>query len=185
MITTKTLIIHPQDKSTTFLNHVYANIPNKTVVQGGISKTDVKKLIVSHDRVMMMGHGSPYGLFSIGQFHDTFGFIVDNEMTSLLAEKINNVFIWCYASQFLQKTQLQGFATGMFISEVSEAHYCDVKLVNKQMIDESNASFVNVMSQCIHFDSASLYEQLRDSEYATLAQKNPVAQYNYERLYYN
>lgn len=185
MITTKTLIIHPQDKSTIFLNDIYMNIPNKTVVQGGISKTDVTKLIKSHDRIMMMGHGSPHGLFSIGQFYNTFGFIVDKEMTSLLAEKTNNVFIWCYASQFLQATQLRGFATGMFISEVSEANYCGVKLVNQQMIDESNASFVNVISQCIHFDSASLYEQLRDSEYAILAQKNRVARYNYDRLYYN
>ena len=64
----KTLIIHPADESTTFLDIVYKNIPDKTVVTGGISKMDVMKLIESHDRVMMMGHGSPGGLFNVGQF---------------------------------------------------------------------------------------------------------------------
>ena len=64
----KTLIIHPADESTTFLDIVYKNIPNKTVVKGGCSKMDVMNLIKEHDRVMMMGHGSPGGLFSIGQF---------------------------------------------------------------------------------------------------------------------
>jgi hypothetical protein len=185
MVTTKTLIIHPQDKSTIFLNDIYTNIPNKTVIQGGVSKTDVTKLIKSHDRVMMMGHGSPHGLFSIGQFYNTFGFIVDKEMTSLLAKKTNNVFIWCYASQFLQATQLRGFATGMFISEVSEANYCGVKLEHPQMVEDSNASFVNVVSDCIHLDSSALYNHLLDSEYAILAQKNPVARYNYDRLFHN
>jgi hypothetical protein len=64
----KTLIIHPADESTTFLDIVYQNIPNQTLIQGGCSKMDVMKMIKEHDRVMMMGHGSPGGLFSIGQF---------------------------------------------------------------------------------------------------------------------
>ena len=64
----KTLIVHPKDDSTFFLDIVYKNIPNKTIITGGITKTELKELIKSHDRVMMMGHGSPGGLFSVGQF---------------------------------------------------------------------------------------------------------------------
>lgn len=56
---TKTLIIHPSDPSTSFLNVVYESIPNKTVITGGITKSEVQQLIREHDRVMMMGHGSP------------------------------------------------------------------------------------------------------------------------------
>jgi hypothetical protein len=89
-----TLIIHPQDASTTFLNDIYANIPNKTVVQGGVSKLDVKKMIARHDRIMMMGHGSPRGLFSISQFKNTYRFIIDDEMISLLSKNTDNIFIW-------------------------------------------------------------------------------------------
>jgi hypothetical protein len=52
----KTLIIHPKDDSTTFLDIVYKDVPNQTLVQGGLSKLEIMKLIESHDRVMMMGH---------------------------------------------------------------------------------------------------------------------------------
>ena len=57
----KTLIIHPQDPSTTFLSPIYANLRNKTVIKSGITKSELRELIVSHDRVLMLGHGSPYG----------------------------------------------------------------------------------------------------------------------------
>ena len=66
-----TLIIHPEDPSTSFLNIVYKDIPNKTLVTGGISKQEVMELIKEHDRIMMMGHGSPVGLFGIEKFNDT------------------------------------------------------------------------------------------------------------------
>ena len=64
----KTLIVHPKDNSTTFLDVIYKDIPDQTLITGGITKTELKELIKSHDRVMMMGHGSPNGLFSVGQF---------------------------------------------------------------------------------------------------------------------
>jgi len=95
----KTLIIHPEDKSTSFLDIVYNPIPNKTVVTGGVSKEDIKKLIKEHDRVMMMGHGSPGGLFSIGRFSGAGGYIIDQTMVPLLMEKDNSVFIWCNADK--------------------------------------------------------------------------------------
>ena len=41
----KTLIIHPEDPSTFFLDIVYAPIENKTVITGGVSKSEVQKLI--------------------------------------------------------------------------------------------------------------------------------------------
>jgi hypothetical protein len=180
-----TLIIHPQDPSTTFLNDIYANIPKKTVVQGGVSKLDIKKMIVKHDRIMMMGHGSPRGLFSISQFKNTYGFIIDDEMISLLSKNSNNIFIWCYASQFLQNKNLGGFATGMLISEVSEAYYHDIKVADQEMVDESNTCFVNVISTCIDQSAAEILAYMMKSDYQKLAKSNPVAKYNFERFYYN
>jgi len=66
----KDLIIHPDDPTTTFLSQIYAQLTNKTVIRGGISKSEIPKLIESHDRVLLLGHGSPYGLLSQGQFPD-------------------------------------------------------------------------------------------------------------------
>ena len=49
----KTLIIHPADPSTSFLDIVYAPIENKTVITGGVSKTEVQQLKV---QVIMAQH---------------------------------------------------------------------------------------------------------------------------------
>jgi hypothetical protein len=105
----KTLIIHPEDDSTTFLDIVYKSIPDKTVITGGVSKSDVMKLIEEHDRVMMMGHGSPGGLFSCGQFGTSGGYIIDQSSIPYLKTKSDNVFIWCNADKFVETYKLQGF----------------------------------------------------------------------------
>ena len=114
----KTLIIHPEDPSTFFLDIVYAPIENKTVITGGVSKSEVQKLIREHDRVMMMGHGSPGGLFNVGRFSGCGAYIIDQQMVPLLKEKTDNVFIWCNADKFVDIFGLKGFYSGMFISEV-------------------------------------------------------------------
>ena len=46
----KTLVIHPEDSSTWFLNRVYENIENLTLVTGNVSKEEVKSMIRDHDR---------------------------------------------------------------------------------------------------------------------------------------
>lgn len=182
----KTLIIHPLDGSTTFLDIVYKNIPNKTVIQGGCSKMDVMNLIKEHDRVMMMGHGSPGGLFAIGQFDNCGskygGYIIDQSMVPLLKEKDNSVFIWCNADKFVNTFQLKGFYSGMFISEVGEALYCGLPGTQQDEVDESNYGFVNIIGKYINEDKDIIYENVM-KEYGIIAEENPVALYNHNRLY--
>lgn len=180
-----TLIIHPEDSTTVFLKDIYKDIPDKTVVQGGVTKKEIEEMIQSHDRIMMMGHGSPSGLFSVGQFPDTRIFIIDSSMTSLLEAKKDSVFIWCYADKFLESTALKGFATGMFISEIGEALICGVKSVSQDMIDTSNSCFVDVVAKHVHLPAHDIYTHVMRGEYMHLAKTNPVAKYNYERMYYN
>lgn len=178
----KTLIIHPKDSSTSFLEIVYKTIPNKTVITGGIMKEEVAELIKEHDRVMMMGHGYPGGLFSVGQFPGTYSTIIDFSMVPLLNEKENNVFIWCNADKFVDKYQLKGFYSGMFISEVGEAMYCGVFGTDQDIVDESNYGFCNIISKHINENSDVIYENVK-KEYGLIAESNPVAYYNFNRLY--
>ncbi|MFM1972418.1 MAG: hypothetical protein RL185_1100, partial [Bacteroidota bacterium] len=100
----KTLIIHPDDRSTDFLRAVYAGLDNLTVVTGGISVEEVHEMIVAHDRVIMLGHGTPNGLLSMGNFMSTGSsfFVVDERIAKELAKKDNNIYIWCYASDFVK-----------------------------------------------------------------------------------
>ena len=182
---TKTLIVHPKDNTTTFLNGVYANIADKTVVQSGVTKKELIELMKNHDRIMMMGHGSPEGLFAVGQFIDKPLYIIDHEMASILEQKRDNIFIWCYASSFMKSTQLAGFGTGMFISEVIEAYSCGLNDFEDKHVDDSNLLFVNEISKLIDMDSAGIYQNIMGGVYKNLTEVNPVAKYNYERLHYS
>ncbi len=178
----KTLIIHPKDNSTSFLDIVYTPIEDKTVVTGGITRKELRDLIESHDRVMMMGHGSPGGLFSVGQFKDTRGFIIDDSMVNHLKKKENNVFIWCNADKFVEYHKLKGFYSGMFISETGEASYCGLPGTSQDVVDESNYGFCNIISKYINQNTDIIYENVK-KEYGLIAEENSVAFYNNLRLY--
>lgn len=177
----KTLIVHPKDRTTTFLEVVYKSIKNKTVITGGVDKDELRKLIKEHDRVMMMGHGSPSGLFSIGQFKSS-GLIIDYTLVDLLSQKDNNVFIWCNADRFVNHHKLKGFYSGMFISEVGEAYICGVKEVSQKIVDESNYGFCEILSEHIMENQSVIYDEVM-TKYGLIAESNPVAKYNHQRLY--
>lgn len=176
------LIIHPSDPTTSFLDIVYAPIPNKTVITGGMSQKDLRKLIPNFDRILMMGHGTPDGLLSVGQF-DSKRYIIDYTFVSELRKRENNVFIWCNADQFVNKFKLKGFFTGMFISETKEAEFCGLPGTDQEIVDESNYTFCNVLAKNINEERTDwIYDEVF-KVYGMVANENPVAFYNHNRLY--
>ncbi len=182
----KTLVIHPEDSTTWFLKRVYENIEDVTVVTGNLSKNEVRNMVRDHDRIMMMGHGSPGGLFSVGNFPsvDGNGYIIDESFVELLSTKKDSVYIWCNADQFVDRFDLKGFYTGMFISEVGEAYYCGLPGTKQPEVDESNFGFVDLMGEYINNDSQKIHEKVKE-RYGLLVEHNPVADYNHQRLYLN
>jgi hypothetical protein len=178
----KTLVIHPKDKSTTFLDAIYAKLENKTVVQGGLNNKQLDELIVSHERILMMGHGSPSGLFGVGQFGGYMGMVIDNSSTELLRPKTENVFIWCNADMYIRPRQLQGFFSGMFISEVSEATVMGLPGMPQELVDESNYGFAEILGDCINNSKEEIYKEVKE-KYFKIAENNPVAYYNWLRIY--
>ena len=153
------LIIHPEDSTKDFLSKIYAPLTNKTVIRGGICKSVLPKLIESHDRVLMLGHGSPYGLLNVGKFSDAGSYIIDDSMVSTLKNKTNSLFIWCHADEFVQRHGLSGFYCAMFISEVGEAFYYGFDDVDWHMIDKSNARFVSVVSKYLNEPMERMYQK--------------------------
>lgn len=178
----KTLIVHPEDSSTTFLEVVYAPIKDKTLITGGITKPELIKLIEEHDRIMMMGHGSPGGLFNIGRFQGAGAYIIDHTIVPYLRGKSDNVFIWCNADRFVEHFDLKGFYSGMFISETGEAAYCGLPGTSQEVVDESNFGFCEIISKHINQNTNLIYENVK-KEYGLIAENNPVAFYNHNRLY--
>ena len=153
----KTLIIHPEDSTTTFLSQIYAQLTYKTLIRGGISKSEIPKLIESHDRVLMLGHGSPYGLLSHGQFPDSGLLIIDDSLALTLKNKRDNVYIWCHTDQFVQRHRLTGLNSGMFISEGMEANYYGFDNLDWELINQSNNRFAAIISKYLNEPKEILY----------------------------
>ena len=185
----KTLVIHPKDKSTDFLKPIYGGLDDVTLVTGGLNQQELIQAIQTHDQVMMMGHGSPGGLFSMGRFpiENRFnGYAVGSDLVEALSQKDNNIFIWCNADQFVDRHGLKGFYSGMFVSEVSEAFYCKVETFDQASVDESNDTFARQLGECLGATRApeKIHAQIKE-QYGALAATNLIAEYNHSRLYLN
>jgi len=175
---TKTLIIHPLDSSTDFLKPIYAKVSNATIITSG-NRKQVNKEITKHDRIMMMGHGSPWGLFSVNQFDGSY--IIDYDTVPLFEDR-ECMFIWCNADKFVERYELNGLYSGMFISEVGEAYACGLPNTSQDVVDESNNTFAELLGGIINksITEAYLYTKYY---YEQLAEVNAVAEYNSARLY--
>lgn len=177
----KTLVIHPDDRSTDFLKPIYEHL-SATVVTGGKTPHAITELIKAHDKVMLMGHGSPHGLFTMGKFPGSIGYVINDDHADLLAEKKNTVYIWCNADQYVNYNKLSGFYTGMFISEVDEARTMGLKGVTYTDVKESNQWFVEAVSRVANDDTHAMHSFVKQ-DYGDLIHSNPVATYNHARLY--
>jgi hypothetical protein len=174
----KTLVIHPKDNSTDFLSPIYKDL-DCDVITGVVSKRHLKEQIKSHDRIIMLGHGTPHGLIGYSnpqtQLFRSPYFIIDSNFVYLLRAKLC-VCIWCYANEFVEKYGLTGFYTGMIISEFSEAIDNCVK-AEPEHICESNTLFAKTVKA--HIDSPDV-EKMK-TEY--LIESNGVINFNRENLF--
>ncbi len=177
----KELIIHPDDRSTDFLKPIYSNrLCN--IVNFDKSQDDLKQEIAKYDTIMMMGHGTPYGLINVyNTRRDSrrVNYIIDYSYIDVLKQKKSCVYIWCNANQFVEYYNLSGLYTGMMISEVEEASCYNIK-VDQKTIDESNELFSKVIGSVLESGEINV-DQIKEqynSEY------NPVIKYNRERIYF-
>ena len=177
----KTLVIHPTDASTDFLKPIYANLTDAIILNGGATKDQVKELMVRVDRIIMLGHGSPFGLFSVGKFIGNNGYIVDATTVDAL-KHTECISIWCNADQFMNRHELNGFYSGMFISEVGEATYCGLPGTLQETVTTSNNYFAQLLGEVINEPLSVIYEHVKEN-YGLLTEDNPVANYNHNRLY--
>ena len=178
----KTLVIHPDDRSTDFLKGIYNDLQDKTVITGGITKSILPKEILRHDRVICCGHGTSMGLLSVGQFPET-PYIIDDTTVSSLRSKVNTLYIWCNADVFVRQNGLTGFFTSMFLSQMSECLWFKVECTEED-INESNYAFAEFVSRHLKDPPILFYKNVL-VEYGQLAKTNPVARYNHSRLFLN
>jgi hypothetical protein len=165
----KTLVIHATDYSTRFLKLIYEN-RGWTVINDNVSKSELKKQIKKHDRIVMLGHGTGYGLLGHGRY------IIDSSYVYLLRDKIC-FCVWCNSDIFVKKYGLKGFYTGMIISEMEESYYCNVK-TNLVELEELNWLFAESLQKAI--DEPNILEVAKN----IFVGDCPLVEFNKNNMYY-
>ena len=171
----KTLVIHPQDITTKMLSPIYENKKDWTIINYNISNSKLINLIKEHDRIVMMGHGTPYGLLGYNKY------VIDSSFVQYLREKKECVHIWCNADEFVKKYNLKGFTTGMIISEQQEANFCHVNATLED-VNNSNTLFAESIKNSIDLSSEEMCKKVI-TNYNTNNNSN-VINFNKERIYH-
>jgi hypothetical protein len=168
----KTLVIHPNDPTTKFLDKIYKG-RGWTIIDFDVSDKELREQIINHDRIVMLGHGTGGGLMG---YHKM---VINSTFVDVLREK-ECVCIWCNADLFVQKYGLKGFYTGMIISEMTEANFFNVKCSPEELV-YSNTLFAVTMKHAIMSpdmldDAKMMYESKVN---------NSIIDYNKKNMYYS
>ena len=172
-----TLVFHKDDPSTRMLCQVYEG-KGWDVLTTSCDRIDDKELeeiFKIHDRLVFLGHGSPYGL--IGMFGP--------EVAKYMEGK--KIFaIWCNADAYFEKHGIgKGqFVTGNMPSEVWECSGAGCgKISTKLMLD--NITYwsklcADCVERCLNGDVKASVDYIR-KEYLKLYGNHPVTIYNCNR----
>lgn len=182
---THTLIIHPEDETTDFLRICYAEAKNTTVITGIVTSDYINDQLDRPDqRIVLMGHGSPQGLFNI------YGFVlfgdshaVGDPHAEYLRHNPDNIMIFCYADTFARRNNLPGFRCDMFISEVREAVSHGLTGITQEEIDFSNELFCRLVGEKFYCASSEIYRHVK-AGYGEAVGKSEVVRFNHQRLFY-
>ncbi len=180
----KTLVIHPDDRSTDFLKPIYIGIKNKTVLLKNVSRDKLLSAVRSHDTIIMLGHGSPNGLFNVSGIGKGVMVVGESLVEELRGKQL--IAIWCNSDKFIERHSLSALYSGMFISEVNEARYCGVQS-DQAMVNESNNTFAVLLGNMLTNTSMNLEKThgMVLESYEELGKVNAVAKYNSDRFYYS
>lgn len=154
----KTLVIHPDDRSTDFLKLIYQGKDFTVINEAYASKKAVMEEIKKHDRIIMMGHGTPYGLLFTPISSS------NQDIVDLLRTK-STISIWCNSDQFYIRNNLAdgNLHTKMVISEVSEAKYVlGHSPLNKEELLENMNLLAKTIGECIDYEPHAMIDYILD-----------------------
>jgi hypothetical protein len=176
------IVIHPKDKTTSFLKAIYAGKRDVTLIDETWNNRNIREAIGSAPKkepIMMLGHGYNRGLFAPFDGNPFARTIVDDRLVYLLKEH-TCIGIWCYANEFAENHELKGLFTGMIISEQSEADQLGVDIIGENL-QLCNNQFASDLEYCMRRYSLELVpkmmQELQDYH-------SDLKDFNYKNLYY-
>lgn len=175
------VVIHANDPTTSFLSQLYEQREDISVhIKESDTKSAVQRAIRQDDVIMMLGHGTKYGLLSAPDKRGEYPrFLIDSDFVQFLRAK-TCIGIWCHADEFADTYKLHGLFSGMIISELHEAIEYEV-VATKEEIDFEMVKFASRLRWCI--DQYKLEEvPLRMRELDDV--KSALTTFNYNNLFY-
>lgn len=167
----KTIVIHPYDETTNFLQEIYNNNNFHVLRDPDFPKEKISPLIEKYERIILLGHGLPTGLLSGGRL------LVDKENAESLRGKAV-IGIWCFARQFMYDNNLTAFATNMMVSERKEASGFGISATTEQ-INFSNRLFAKAVGESLHVSPSQMLNEVLKTY---RGDENPVIQFNIQHM---
>lgn len=177
-----TLCLHLNDRTTTMLRQIYEG-KGWDVINDGyeVDHTTLHALIDSHERIVMLGHGTSWGLI---------GFIRDCCAEHLKGKKL--FMLWCNADRYWAKHQDLGkgwFCCGNLPSDSGEARAVGYH-VTQPWMDENITYWCklcgDVVEQCLEGGAEAGTKYIRDNYWERYKDSDDPEQigitiYNYQR----
>ena len=170
----KVLVIHPDDRSTDMLKAVYEGKGYDVISDPRISDEEVVGQIKSHDKIIMLGHGTPYGLISWNRTTGEVRYVINDSHAELLKTK-ETYSMWCHSDAFFERHDMKGFHSGMIISEEMEALMYGIVGYSDEDIAESMMPLMYAMYDTIEMEDLEEMKRIILERYNA---KDPVTWFN-------
>lgn len=180
-----TLVIHCADNSTDMLGQIYAGKGWDVLRDGSIAESELHELIKNHERIVMLGHGTPSGLINIQHSKGGRFTVIDDRYVDDLRGK-NMFVIWCKADQFFRRNNIgKGcFITGNIPSEVWECRAAGCGDISAELMLENITYWsklcADVVDRALDGDPQGAVDYVRKN-YLEKYGDHPVTHYNAER----
>ena len=174
-------VIHANDPTTRFLSLLYEQREDVSVhITEADTNSAVQRAIRGDDTIMMLGHGTRFGLFSVPDKKGVFRRrLIDDRHVQFLRDK-TCIGIWCHANQFADDYKLHGLFSGMIISELQETEEFSIT-TTKEEIDLEMVKFTQRLKDCIdRYELKEIPMRMRDLDDV----KSELTTFNYSNLYY-
>lgn len=168
------LVIHPDDRSTDMLKAVYEGKGYDVINDGCIPQEDLIKAIEGHDTIIMLGHGTPYGLLAVDEELGFIGYLIDDSHAELLKTK-KTYSMWCHSDAYFRRHGMKGFHSGMIISEEVEALMYGITGYTDRDIAESMMPLMYAMHDTLEMDDLDEMKKIILERYSS---DDPVTTFN-------
>lgn len=174
----KVLVIHPDDRSTDMLKVVYESKGYDVINDPGISDEELMRQIEAHDKIIMLGHGTPYGLLACNMKTGEVRYIINDSHAELLKTK-ETYSMWCNSDDFFIYHGMKGFHSGMIISEEVEARMYGIIEFDDQEIAELLMPLMHAMHDTIEMEDLQEMKRIILERYDA---NDPVTWFNRKNI---